>query len=193
MRNLLIVLLLFCFVETVSAFSGSMSGSFVAFRGPSGEYESYTTGQDGYGSVWSTAIVIAQTFTPTLSHRIDYVYIYALRVGTPGNIKIDIYATSAGKPTGSVLATSGNVSANGFDTSFSWQKISLISGYNLSALTMYAIVVSKIVTDADNYVRWGDDGTSPTYSGGTYVYSIDTGSTWTISTGDDLLFKEGQN
>jgi hypothetical protein len=193
-RLIIILFLMYIPIVSEAQISGVFSGQ--QFSSPlSGDYESYTTGQDNHVTIYTSSVIICQTFTPSSAHRIDYVYIYALKGGSPGNIKIDIYDTDNSipkKPTGSILATSGNVSANGFDTSFGWQKISLISGYNLSASTTYAIVASG-GTDQYNYVEWGDDGTSPTYSGGTYGYSNNTGSTWNMSLGDDLLFKEGQN
>jgi hypothetical protein len=187
MKKFIFTVLLICiFTYSAFAFSGVLSGVVSSFQ----VFESYTTGQDSWVTVgYDAGIVMAQTFTPSLGHTIKTVKIYALRVGTSPNIKIDIYETSAGMPTGSPISTSGFVSAAGFDTNYSWQTI-IVSPVSLSASTMYAIVLSAQAFSYWDYVQWGDDSTSPTYAGGTLVYSPNSGSTWTISSGDDLLFQE---
>jgi hypothetical protein len=185
------ILFFFCLIDSSYAqISGVFSGQL--FSSPlSGDYETYATGQDGNATIQGGTLILGQTFTPSSAHRIDYVYIYALRGGSPGNVKIDIYATSGGLPTSTPIATSGNVSANGYDLSFVWQKISLTSGYNLSALTTYAIVLSG-ATDQYNYVEWGVNSTG-TYAGGKYIYSTDNGANWLSNASVDCWFREGQN
>jgi hypothetical protein len=153
-------------------------------------YEYYNTGDDNhvwlYGTTW-----VAQTFTPSVAHTITSVKLKLFRSGSPGIITVSIRATSGGQPTGGDLcsgATTGNTltaSAPG-----EWRDITLGSGYGLSASTTYAILVRATGGDASNYLWWRVDGSSPTYGGGMYLLSFNSGSSWTSGSSYDLMFEE---
>jgi hypothetical protein len=156
-------------------------------------YEYYNTGDDNhvwlYGSTW-----VAQTFTPSVAHTITSVKLKLFRVGSPGTVTVSIRATSGGQPTGGDLC-SGTTSGNTLPTGspFEWREISLGSGYGLSAGTTYAIVVRATSGDSSNYLWWRVDGSSPTYGGGMYLLSFNSGSSWTSGASYDLMFEEWGN
>lgn len=153
-------------------------------------YEYYNTGDDGaydeYGVYWS-----AQTFTPSTAHKITSVKLKLYRVGSPGTITVGIRATSSGLPTGADLC-SGTINGNTLttDTAGAWYEITLGAGYDLSASTKYAIVVRALDGWSGNEPYWRYDSTSPTYAGGSFVYSENSGGSWSAVTGNDFMFEE---
>jgi hypothetical protein len=182
----LIILFLFILIP-IFAYAGMVVGS--GTTAVDVDYETNTGAYVGPGSAYG-ASWLGQYFNPATAHRIDYLNLYVLKSGTPGNITVYIYLADANhKPTGSVLATA-TVSANGWGTSMGWQKITLDTGYSLSASTEYVMVLSNAGGDASNYVQWGAGNND--YSKGTYMYSSNSGSTWTLGSANDLIFKEGQ-
>lgn len=156
-------------------------------------YEYYNTGDDNhvwlYGSYW-----VAQTFTPSVTHTITSVKLKLFRNGLPGTITVSIRATSGGQPTGTDLC-SGTTNGDTLTTSAPgvWREIALGSGYGLSAGTTYAIVIRATSGDSSNYVLWRVDGSSPTYGGGMYLLSSNSGSSWTSGASYDLMFEEWGN
>ena len=156
-------------------------------------YEYYNTGDDNhiwlYGSNWA-----AQTFTPSVAHTITSVKLKLLRSGAPGTVTVSIRATSGGQPTGSDLC-SGTTTGDTLTTSApgEWREITLGSGYGLSAGKTYAIVVRATSGDGSNYLWWRVDGSSPTYGGGMYLLSFDSGLSWTSGASYDLMFEEWGN
>jgi hypothetical protein len=153
-------------------------------------YEHYNTGDNGYagifGSLWP-----AQTFTPSAAHTITSVKLKLFRNGLPGTVTVSKRATSGGQPTGGDLC-SGTTNGDTLTTSTSgeWREITLGGGYGLSAGTQYAIVARATGGDTSNMVIWLMDATAPTYGGGMWLYSLDSGSSWTSAAGYDLMFEE---
>jgi len=154
-------------------------------------FEYYNTGDDSqvlvHGATW-----YAQTFTPSIAHKITSVELLMGRKDSPGTITVSIRATDgSGHPTGEDLCsgtTNGNTLPSG--PPGEWREITLGDGYDLSASTKYAIVVRALDGDANNAVYWMVDITSPTYSGGNQEYSNNSGSSWTSHTDKDLMFEE---
>jgi len=157
-------------------------------------YESYNTGDDSnnnmYGSNW-----YAQTFTPSVAHKIASVKLKLYRSGSPGTVTVSIRATDGnGHPTGSDLCSS-TINGDTLTTSSSgaWYEITLGSGYDLSAGTKYAIVVRSPNGNWSNRLYWRRDRSSPTYAGGCRESSTNNGSTWSSSTTRDMMFEEWGN
>jgi len=154
-------------------------------------YEYYNTGDDGstsiYGSGWS-----AQTFTPSIAHKITSVKLLLGRAALPGTITVSIRATDgSGHPTGEDLCsgtTDGNTLPTGIP--YEWREITLGDGYDLSADAKYAIVVRAIDGVPQKIVYWLCDATSPTYAGGNLETSLNSGSSWTSYNDYDALFEE---
>ena len=154
-------------------------------------FEYYNTGDDNdkncYGTYW-----YSQTFTPAIAHMITSVKLLLHRTGLPGTITVSIRATDVnGYPTGADLC-SGTTDGNTLPTvsPYEWREITLGAGYQLSASTKYAIVARAPGGNTSNYFSLRSDSTSPTYDGGAYVYSTDSGSTWNTGTADDLMFED---
>ena len=151
------------------------------------QIDAYATGQDSGGTITST-LNIAQTFTPPKSHYLSWVDVYAAKKGTGcSDVKVYIYATSSGHPTGSAIATSTGQSCTGWSTSYEWHRFTFATPLSITASTKYAIAM-KSNGNSTNSLVWGDDSTSPTYSGGNFEYF--SGS-WKSYTTDDFLFKQG--
>jgi len=153
-------------------------------------YEYYITGDiddiSFYGALWK-----AQTFTPSVAHRITSVKLLIRRVLLPGIITVGIRETNvAGHPTGADLC-SGTIDGDTLTDSWpgEWREITLGAGYNLDADTKYAIVVRALTGDASNKVIWQAD-LNGTYAGGNYELSGNSGVSWTSTPGTDFRFEE---
>lgn len=155
-------------------------------------YEHYNAGDDGATSVGYASIEWGcQTFTPATSHKITSVKLKIYREGSPGTITVGIRATSGGEPTGADLCsgtTDGDTLTE--DSGGEWREITLGAGYDLVASTQYAIVVRVLGGDSSNYLGWRLDGSSPTYTGGSWGYSGDSGANWSMDTSIDMMFEE---
>ena len=155
-------------------------------------YEYYITGDDdGLGAGGTTWL--AQTFTPAISHRITEVKLKVYRKGSPGTLTVGIRETDVGnKPTGDDLC-SGTIDGDALTSSSpgEWVEITLGAGCILDASTQYAIVIRAPDGIAGfEVVKWRNDYTSPTYTGGALVWSNDSGSSWVIDTTKDFMFEE---
>lgn len=154
-------------------------------------YQYYITGDDAsagcFGVQW-----LGQTFTPAIAHKIESVKLKLYRVGSPGTITVSIRATDGGgDPTGADLCsgtTDGNVITT--NTNGAWYEITFTTGTNLSIGTIYAIVFRATAGDASNKVLVRHDNSSPSYAGGEYEISGDSGSSWTPFATSDFMFEE---
>ncbi len=154
------------------------------------KYQYYNTNDDNdrdiYGADWG-----AQTFTPAIDHVIGKVKLKLFRVGDPGTITVSIKSTSGGKPVGAdlcsgiILGTDITLDSNG-----DWYEISFGDGFDLDVNAQYAIVVRAPGGDSDNKVSWRADITDPTFTGGTFASSSDSGVDWGIVSGVDCMFEE---
>lgn len=153
--------------------------------------QEYITGDDSFRHIFGVNWD-AQTFTPAATHTVTKVYLKLEKEGSPGIVTVSIRATSAGKPTGSDLA-SGTRDLDSLNplSGGSWYDFDLGAGTALTASTVYAIVVRSAGADTDNDAQWRADITSPSYAGGSIVTSGDSGSTWNApDTTVDMMFKE---
>ena len=154
-------------------------------------YEYYITGYDTDADVLRN-VWKAQTFTPSVAHRITGVKLLLARVGLPGIITVGIRETDVdGHPTGLDLC-SGTIDGDSLADSWppEWYEITLGAGYNLSADTKYAIVVRAPTGDSTNKLLWNADITSPTYDGGNYEASFNSGVSWATTAENDFMFEE---
>jgi hypothetical protein len=157
-------------------------------------YEYYDTGEDAITSVYGVRW-FGQTFTPSSSFYIMKISLKLVKAGSPGDLTVSIRNTLAGKPTGSDL-TSGTLAEGSINATNpgSWHNITMTT-YKLAKTTQYAIIVRAPSGNAANYVGWWCKS-SATYGGGTYVYSFNSGATWTIDSSYDFMFRtygEGYN
>ncbi len=154
------------------------------------KYEYYNTGDDNDNSVYDN-LWEAQTFTPTITHRITSVKLKLYRIGSPGTLTVGIRDTSSDVPIGTDLTT-GTTDGDSVTTDGAgeWVEITFTSSYLLIANTMYAIVARATSGYANNEIHWLAVSGSPTYSGGTDCYSSNSGSSWTKVTNWDDMFEE---
>ena len=150
----------------------------------------YDTGADQatttYGTWWSS-----QTFTTVGAFNLSRVSALLYRHGTPvGNVTVNIFNTTAGKPSGESLGSSSVVAATlTTDTDGLWYNFDFSSPVALNAATQYAIVITVPSGNSSNYVKWLNDYTSATYADGDMVTSLDGGATWSIKAGKDYMFR----
>lgn len=152
-------------------------------------YEHYNTDDEStfwlYAQDWR-----AQTFTAESTHSVTSVRLKLRREGSPGEVTVSIRATDgSGHPTGADL-TSGTTDGNTLPTgaSWEWREITL-TPYFLTSGTKYAIVVRAPNGTSGNELRWRGDGSSPTYAGGEYGVSDDSGTTWAFYSIVDFMFE----
>ncbi|GAH98076.1 unnamed protein product, partial [marine sediment metagenome] len=154
-------------------------------------YEYYNTGDVGGDGCWDIKWV-AQTFTPSIAHKITSVKLKLSKWGSPGIITVSIRATNgSGHPNGADLCsgtTNGNTLPTGEPSE--WREITLGAGYDLSADTKYAIVVRALTGDGANFPIWRVDNAAPTYTGGCWERSVNSGGTWISNAGIDFMFEE---
>jgi hypothetical protein len=125
-----------------------------------------------------------QTFTPDEDYLIGRV-ILKLRENQAGEIllTVGIYATSGGKPTGSVLVEKV-VDLDGLGNVLTEATIDFDTPYALLNGVQYAIVMH---TPAGGI--WGAYGTPSTSPGGSWGVSFNQGSSWTTNAGWDWYFQ----
>jgi len=155
------------------------------------KYEYYDSGGDSDHACHSTNYVLAQTFTPSTTHFIYSVKIYAKKAaGSPGNVTVSIQGVDGSNhPDGNDLC-SKVLSADGWSGSNEWHEFIMTTNPELSNGVMYAVVVEGTDGDSSNYIRWHYDNADASYAGGSMEESHDGGSSWITQTGDDAYFEE---
>jgi len=137
-------------------------------------YEKYTENDDDMVNIGGV-YYRGQTFTPSITHRIESVRVLVYRETISGTLTLHIRNTADEKPVGNDLA-SGSVNTENFTTSTSgnWETIGLDKSVLLRAGTQYAIILSF---DGSN-TKWRQDTSTSTYEGGSYVWSNNSGVNW---------------
>jgi len=158
-------------------------------------YERYNAGNDGTSGISDTTWR-SQTFTigntgTNINHLITSVKLLLYRVNNPGIVTVYIETVNVSNyPTNTILA----IGTTDGDTltplvAGEWREIFFTTTYVLHANTRYAIVV-KISGSGANSIRCLSDDTVPTYTGGTYFATTDSGVTWASYPEFDILFEE---
>ena len=152
-------------------------------------YEYYNTGDDASGYIHG-ATWYAQSFTPQATHTLTKIRLKLYKLaGCAQDVNVQIYLAGGDhKPTGGILsigtisiAELGTVSPGDFEDC-------IMAEAGLTIDTEYVQVVYCL--DDDNGVFWRYDGTDPTYTRGLYMWSSNSGSTWTVNSARDLMFEE---
>ena len=150
--------------------------------------EYYNTGYDASASVYVNWF--AQTFTVGVTaHTVTSVKLLLGRSGSPGTVTVSIRTTDGTHPNGTDL-TNGTTDGNTLPTGapYEWREITLTE-LSLNASTKYAIVVRALNGNATNTLYWFCDITSPTYAGGNFEDSTNSGGTWASVTEKDFMFE----
>lgn len=161
-------------------------------------FEYYNSGYDniqkiGYQS--GDYYVGGQTFTPQVTHNLTSVKLKLFRSGAADGARYNcfLFATSGGLPTGSYLrytyiyANSVTTNTNG-----EWVEFVFPSSYKVNAGTKYAILLGfQVGSGAAESVSlwWQEDVTSPTYTGGNKILSMDGFVTFDNYYGTDMQFE----
>jgi hypothetical protein len=153
-------------------------------------YEHQNT-SDGFDLWIRYNLFLAQTFTPSESHKLQQVRVKGYRSSdAAGTVYCRIYATSAGVPVGSPLE-SVEVDYSGWQIWYSdavWEQIDLSGDLVLSAGTQYAIALEK--PDGAGLLRWiyGVEADGGPYAGGALCTNS---GYWTIGQPNgDAMFEE---
>ena len=157
-------------------------------------FEHYNTGYDnvqkiGYVSYPGVDLYVGgQTFTPQVTHNQTSVKLKLFRSGSPGTITCYLFGTAAGLPVAPILryktynGDSITTNANGEWVEFVWE-----TPYQVTAGVKYAIVLTS--PNSGGSIWWQEDVTSPTYTGGNKIFSVDGGATFDNYYGTDMMFE----
>ena len=130
----------------------------------------------------------AQTFDTDVTGYVEFVDVQIDKVASPtGLVWAELLATSAGAPSGSVLATSDKLNVSLVSASAQWVRFMFRAPIQLTAGTTYALALTGDFTiSGTNYVGWRHSNADPYAAGSGYFYD---GATWSIDTGFDRTFK----
>ena len=137
--------------------------------------------------VTSPVTKAAQTFDTDVTGYVEFVDVRILKTGSPtGRIWVEIYATSAGAPTGATLATSDKMDVSLVSTSSQVVRFVFRTPVSLTAGTTYALSIEGDWTSSDTdhaIVRYNNAGG---YAAGDFYYY---NGAWTQVVSQDLYFK----
>jgi len=106
-----------------------------------------------------------------------------------GTIEVELYAADgAHKPTGAILA-SGTIDDGdiGDTTAYSWVSCTFTVPYALSNATEYCLAIHGDSLSASDILYGASDDTG--YADAARLFSADGGSSWTVVTANDTLFR----
>ncbi len=155
----------------------------------------YITGDDGIKVMGyadpSNLKQAGQTFTPTVDFSLDLFKFKLHRLGSPGAVSCYVYDTAAGIPSPLTLITSGTYAdGNGLTSSSSGQWIDIsVTPTDLTNGTMYAVALFCVSGDSSNHARSAVDTSSPTYAGGTSIFTDTGGANWAVDATKDHMFE----
>lgn len=129
-----------------------------------------------------------QSFKPGFSGELGRIELYMLKAGTPGDLTVELYADSAGNPTGSALASQVVSASNVSATSPNWIAVNFDTPYSVTSGTKYHIVVKGASLSTSNFYMWFIKSGDPYATDGDAGTSTDAGSNWTTATGYDFTF-----
>lgn len=157
----------------------------------------YAGGEDASQGIRSavdnSTVKVAQGFEIYGSGPAVHVNAKLLKVGSPtGKIWFTIESDTAGKPSGTALATSNSYDVSRLPTTGLNVRLPIISSSTLSTSTQYHLVAQGSWTiSATNYVAWRMDASATGYADGSKaIYDSDT-LTWTTNAGAGLMFEVG--
>lgn len=141
-----------------------------------------------------TARFAGQAFTTLndgTSYSLSSAKFNVRKIGIPsGSFRAKLYAHSgtygtSSIATGSALATSDDISANGLTTSYVTTELTFSTPYTMAPNTHYIITCEGDGADASNCVLVGTDSSSPSH-GGNFTQGI--AGVWTAFNTIDLCF-----
>ncbi len=154
-------------------------------------YQHYNTGDTTYFSAHDTAWV-AQTFTPSIPHKITLVKLKLYRNFLTGDMIVKINTTDgAGYPTDNILCSKiFNSEPITEEPPGQWYEFSFDEPFIPTIDTVYATIIHGIPGQPNPTLYWRDDSSAPEYPRGNAYRSINSGLSWTRYLYDDLMFEE---
>ena len=138
---------------------------------------------DSYTSSSTNTSFVAQTFTASSDYKLSTVKLKIRKGSTnPGDITVELQATSSGTPTGTALATSDAVSGLTLTTSLAWYSFGFSSEYSIVSGTEYALVLKASLSSP---VYWGLEIPGTYSDGQAWQYS----GSWTGQSTWDFMFE----
>lgn len=184
------------FWTILSNLSGSYTGgSLKASDRSGGAYD--TTWAVGGGTVdmratcvMGAALNLAQSYTAATSERVTRMRLWMKKTGSPASdLTVKIYSDAAGLPN-TLIGSSTSVSAATLSTSYDWVEFVVYVNVTISqaAGTVYHVVLDTTGSaDGANFVEWGADSSSPSFTG---AMSVRTSGGWsTIIPSTDACFE----
>lgn len=164
---------------------------FSAFASTLADWYNLNDDSDGgaiYGAVWK-----AQTFTATSTgYELWSVKVKAYITGDPDNCILGIRPTDGTNPTSSQDIASTTLDTTSWSSSApgDWYEFSFSDHPELTGSTKYALVFRcPDASGSPDLLRWRADFSSPTYGGGAFYTSSNSGSSWSVESGYDFMFE----
>lgn len=156
---------------------------------PFSPYENYNSGIDDAQAIYDVNWK-AQTFTAfNTTHIVSYVALKLKRTGNPGTITVSIRGFNTGSFGGDLCSGTTNGNTLTTDADGEWRTIAITPTITLTHDTKYSIIVRATSGDISNSTSWKCDSSSPEYTRGDVYASTNSGSSWTIDTAKDFIFK----
>jgi hypothetical protein len=160
--------------------------------GESATVDAASTGLDGTPDYWGQNFIIGHSGQDG-DFLCSGVTWGLRRLGLPGTVTVECFAVDgSGHPTGAALATgttSGDSLPNAaVETDAEYREISFVTPITLSQGSTYAVIVRAAVATAANKLVVHRASVNTVYSGGTGIYSDDSGASW-INSAFDSYFK----
>ncbi|MBA7575048.1 hypothetical protein ES708_16864 [subsurface metagenome] len=154
-------------------------------------YEYYNTGDTTYFTAHDTYWP-AQTFTPSISHKITLVKPKLYRNLDSADFTIKITTTDGdGYPTDNILCSKiFNSEPITPESPGEWYQFIFDEPAILTKETVYAIIIHGIPGLPNPRVYWRADPTAPTYDRGCAYFSNNSGVSWQRHLYDDLMFED---
>ena len=146
----------------------------------------YNAGIALYGPYWRY-----QTFTPAASNSFNWVSFCLYKQGNPNyTVGISLYNVDGNhQPLGPALCST-TFATSSLTTIAAWYTYNFPTGYQVSAGTEYALVLSGNGGDANNLV-FARCNTTDSYGSGLVGSSANGGTTWQVLSSQDMAFKVG--
>ncbi len=142
------------------------------------------TGDDADISLTGNTIA-AQTFTPTQDIWISKIEFYGRRSGSTQTIVYITRTDGSDLPDFDELISFTAITSGNLPTSNDWAKSEFDNYVKLKKDVVYALAID---CPSGTWI-WRADSSSPPYTGGSLINSVDAGANWTADTSQDLLFR----
>lgn len=132
---------------------------------------------------------LAQSFQISSTSTIDKVTLWLKKVGSPaGTMTLRIETNNAGSPSGTLADANATVTVaeSSLTTSYGAITFNFATDFQLTGSTTYWLVLSTSrAQSATDYVQWGADGSTPSYSNGSM--SSEVSSVWGAESKDAVF------